>query len=225
MPDVRPSEEENAALNAQLESLRSACERPMRCTLCRTRTKFVFGEGSPAARLMLVGEGPGEQEDLSGRPFVGPAGQLLDKVLESVGFARSDVYITNVVKCRPPGNRTPTDQEMAECGPILLEQIRIIRPRLIGMLGNVAKSFFLGKTAPGITRCQGQFFDWKDGIQLQALYHPSFLLRNQQRTVGSPKWQTWQSMKELRRRYDALVAGQTPAAPPPATEPGQQSLF
>ncbi|MBI3892413.1 MAG: uracil-DNA glycosylase [Candidatus Wallbacteria bacterium] len=195
----------------------------MRCKLCRTRTKFVFGEGSPTARLMFVGEGPGEQEDLSGRPFVGPAGQLLDKVLQSVGITREEVYITNVVKCRPPGNRTPTDEEMAECGPILMEQIRILKPRLIGALGNVAKNFFLGKTAPGITRCMGQFFPWKDGIELQALYHPSFLLRNQQRTVGSPKWQMWQAMKELKRRYDMMRTGE--AAPESPGSKGQLSLF
>lgn len=203
-----------------LDALRTRCVSPRHCQLCKTRTNFVFGEGAPDAALMLVGEGPGEQEDLTGRPFVGPAGQLLDKILASVGFKREEVYITNIVKCRPPGNRVPTELEMAECSPILQEQIRLIRPKVIGMLGNVPKSFFLGKTAPGITRCLGQYYDWKDGIQLVALYHPSYLLRNQQRNVGSPKWQMWQAMKELRRRYDALVTGQPMAA---AGEPGEQT--
>lgn len=174
------------------------------CKLCATRTHFVFGEGDPAAKLMFVGEGPGEQEDLTGRPFVGKAGQLLDQILSSVNIAREEVYITNIVKCRPPGNRTPTDQEVAECSPILMEQIALIRPRIIAMLGNAAKNFFLEKKAPGITRCHGQYFPWKDGIELVALYHPSFLLRNQQRTKGSPKWQMWQAMKELKARYDQV---------------------
>lgn len=163
---------------------------------------LVFGEGDPDARLMIVGEAPGEDEDASGRPFVGRAGQLLDKVLASVGIDRDTVYITNIVKFRPPGNRNPRPDEIAASEPVLLEQIRLVRPQVIATLGNVPTQYFL-RTAEGITKTHGQWHEWQQ-VRVFPLYHPAYLLRNASRERGSPKWQTWQDMKELRRVLDAL---------------------
>ncbi len=164
--------------------------------------RLVFGEGNPDADLMIIGEAPGEDEDLSGRPFVGRAGQLLDKILASVGIDRDDIYITNIVKFRPPGNRNPKPEEIAASEPILLEQIRIIRPQIIATLGNVPTQYFL-KTRDGITRTHGTWHDWH-GIFIFPLYHPAYLLRNPSRERGSPKWQMWQDMKELKTKLDGL---------------------
>lgn len=163
---------------------------------------LVFGEGDPDANLVFVGEAPGEEEDLTGRPFVGRAGQLLDKILESVGLNRDLVYITNIVKFRPPGNRNPTPEEVAVSEPVLLQQLRIIRPQIIATLGNVPTQYFLATTL-GITRTHGTWQEWH-GIKVMPLYHPAYLLRNAGREQGSPKWQTWQDMKELKRVLDAL---------------------
>src|SRR5690554_3699548 len=163
---------------------------------------LVFGEGDPDARLVLIGEAPGEEEDLTGRPFVGRAGQLLDKILASVGLEREQVYITNVVKFRPPGNRNPTPAEVAASERVLLEQIRIIQPQVIGTLGNVPTQYFL-KTTEGITRLRGRWFDWH-GIRVMPLFHPAYLLRNPSRERGGPKWLMWQDMQEVKRALDAL---------------------
>lgn len=163
---------------------------------------LVFGEGDPDAQLMIVGEAPGEDEDLSGRPFVGRAGQLLDRVLASVGIERDSVYITNIVKFRPPGNRNPRPDEIAASEPVLLEQIRLIRPQVIATLGNVPTQYFL-RTNDGITRTHGQWYEWQQ-LRVFPLYHPAYLLRNASRERGSPKWQTWNDMKELKRVLDTL---------------------
>lgn len=163
---------------------------------------LVFGEGDPDAQLMIVGEAPGEDEDASGRPFVGRAGQLLDRVLASVGIERDAVYITNIVKFRPPGNRNPRPEEIAVSEPVLLEQIRLIRPQVIATLGNVPTQYFL-RTNEGITRTHGQWYDWQQ-LRVFPLYHPAYLLRNASRERGSPKWQTWNDMKELKRVLDTL---------------------
>ena len=172
-------------------------------------TNLVFGEGNPDARLMLIGEAPGEEEDLSGRPFVGRAGQLLDRVIASVGLDRDDIYITNIVKFRPPGNRNPRPEEIAASEPVLLDQIRLIRPQVIGTLGNVPTQYFLG-TRDGITRTHGKWFSWH-GIRVFPLYHPAYLLRNPSRERGGPKWQTWQDMQELVRVLETLpLKGPTP---------------
>ena len=184
-----------------LEDLeRQAAERPE--ALHDLSHNLVFGEGDPDARLMLVGEAPGEEEDLSGRPFVGRAGQLLDRVLASVGLDRDEIYITNMVKFRPPGNRNPRPEEIAASEPVLLTQIKLIRPQIIGTLGNVPTQYFLG-TKDGITRTHGQWFDWH-GIRVFPLYHPAYLLRNPSRERGGPKWQTWQDMQELVRVLETL---------------------
>ncbi len=163
---------------------------------------LVFGEGNSDAKLMIVGEAPGEDEDLSGRPFVGRAGQLLDKILESVAMNRDDIYITNMVKYRPPNNRNPTPQETLVSEPLLLEQIKLIRPQVIATLGNVPTQYFL-KTKDGITKTHGQWFEWHD-MKVFPLFHPAYLLRNPSRERGSPKWQMWEDMKELKKVLDAL---------------------
>lgn len=163
---------------------------------------LVFGEGDPNADLMIVGEAPGEDEDLSGRPFVGRAGQLLDKVLAAVDIDRQDAYITNMVKFRPPGNRKPEQEEIDVSVPVLLEQIRLIRPQVIVTLGNVPTQWFLN-TKEGITKLRGQWAEWH-GVRVMPLYHPAYLLRNAGREVGSPKWQTWQDVKALKLTLDQL---------------------
>jgi len=179
---------------------RAAAERP--AVLHELSENLVFGEGDPDARLVLVGEAPGEDEDESGRPFVGRAGQLLDKVLASVGIDRGDVYITNIVKFRPPGNRNPRPEEVAASEWVLLEQLRIIRPQIVAPLGNVPTQYFL-RTTDGISRTRGKWYDWH-GIRLFPLFHPAYLLRNPSRERGAPKWITWNDMKELKRVLDDL---------------------
>lgn len=163
---------------------------------------LVFGEGDPDADLMIVGEAPGEDEDLSGRPFVGRAGQLLDRILASVEIDRDDVYITNMLKFRPPGNRTPRPEEIAAGLPILLAQIKAIRPQVIATLGNVPTQWFLN-TKDGITKTRGRWHAWQ-GLRVLPLYHPAYLLRNPSREHGSPKWQTWQDMQMLKAALVAL---------------------
>ncbi len=197
---------------------RDAARRPE--ALHDLSTNLVFGEGDPDARLMLVGEAPGEEEDLSGRPFVGRAGQLLDRVLASVDLDRDAVYITNMVKFRPPGNRNPRPEEIAASEPLLLEQIRLIRPQVIATLGNVPTQYFLD-TKEGITRTHGKWYEWH-GIRVFPLYHPAYLLRNPSRDRGGPKWQTWQDMQELVR----VLAELPPKGPPvPIDTARQGGLF
>jgi DNA polymerase len=150
-----------------------ACER---CKLGRGRTKLVFGVGSPHAELMFVGEGPGEDEDLQGEPFVGRAGQLLTKMIEAMGFARADVYIANVVKCRPPGNRNPEPDEIEACEPFLRAQISAVRPRVIVALGKFAAQTLLRDTSP-ISRLRGRWFAY-EGVKLMPTFHPAYLLRS-----------------------------------------------
>lgn len=177
------------------------------CTKCRlhqSRTHVVFGEGSTRSPVIFIGEGPGEVEDATGRPFVGPAGQKLTEILESVGIARESVYICNMVKCRPPGNRVPQKDEIEACWPYLEAQIKHIKPKIIVALGNVPAQFFL-KTTEGITTLRGRFFPWRDGIEIYCMFHPSYLLRNPSREPGSPKYLTWQDIKKLKERLDGLL--------------------
>lgn len=179
---------------------RRAAERPP--ALADLSDRLVFGEGDPDADLVVVGEAPGEEEDATGRPFVGRAGQLLDKVLASVELHRDDVYITNMVKFRPPGNRNPKPEEIDASVPVLLEQLRLIRPQVIVTLGNVPTQWFLG-TKEGITRLRGRWADWH-GVKVLPMYHPAYLLRNPTREAGGPKWLTWQDVRALRATLDAL---------------------
>ncbi len=174
------------------------------CTKCRlhqSRTNVVFGEGSTTSPVIFIGEGPGEVEDSTGRPFVGPAGQKLTEILQSVRIPRESVYISNMVKCRPPGNRTPQPDEIETCWPYLEAQIRHIKPKIIVALGNVPAQYLL-KTTEGITTLRGRFFSWRDGIEIYCMFHPSYLLRNPSREPGSPKYLTWQDIKKLKERLD-----------------------
>lgn len=174
-----------------LESIRSEFGDCKRCKLHKTRTNIVFGVGNPNAKLMFVGEGPGEDEDLQAEPFVGRAGQLLTKIIEAMGLKRSDVYIANVVKCRPPENRNPEPDEISECRPFLEKQLDAIKPQIIVALGNHAAQTLLN-TDKGITKIRGQFFYYKDNIRLMPTYHPSYLLRNE-----SKKKEVWEDMQKV----------------------------
>ena len=177
------------------EALSAECARCEGCELCHTRHKLVFGVGDKNARLMFIGEGPGEQEDLRGEPFVGPAGQLLDRMLEIIYLRREDVYITNIVKCRPPRNRDPLPAEQNACIGWLRRQIALVDPESIVFLGRIAACYFLGKDFK-ITRQHGQFYDW-DGRRVMALYHPSALLRD-----PSKRPETFVDLKTLKQELD-----------------------
>jgi uracil-DNA glycosylase len=159
---------------ADLERDALACTR---CPLAETRTQVVFGVGDPDADLMFVGEGPGEQEDLTGEPFVGRAGRLLTGLIEGIGLDRESVYIANVVKCRPPGNRDPLPLEIETCRPYLEAQIEFIDPRVVVTLGNFATKLLLA-TKDGITKLRGQEFPFRDHAVLIPVLHPSAVLRN-----------------------------------------------
>ena len=179
---------------------RRASVRP--AALAELSENLVFGEGDPDADLMIVGEAPGEEEDRSGRPFVGRAGQLLDRVLASVSIQRDEVYITNMLKFRPPGNRVPRPDELEASLPLLLEQVRLVRPQVIVTLGNVPTQWFL-KTKEGITRTRGRWASWH-GVRVFPMYHPAYLLRNASRERGGPKWQTWEDVQQLKNALEAL---------------------
>ena len=166
-----------------------ACTRCKLCTL--GRSQIVFGVGNPKARLMFVGEAPGEDEDKKGEPFVGRAGQLLTKIIEAIGLTRDQVYIANVIKCRPPGNRNPEPDEVASCEPFLFRQIDVIQPKVIVPLGKFAAQSLL-KTMDPITRLRGRQFDYR-GAVLIPTFHPAYLLRN-----PSAKREVWEDMKKVR---------------------------
>jgi len=166
-----------------------ACTRCKLCTL--GRSQIVFGVGNPRARLMFVGEAPGEDEDRKGEPFVGRAGQLLTKIIEAIGLTRDQVYIANVIKCRPPGNRNPENDEVAACEPFLFRQIEVIQPKVIVPLGKFAAQCLL-KTMDPITKLRGRQFDYR-GTTLIPTFHPAYLLRN-----PSAKREVWEDMKKVR---------------------------
>lgn len=165
-----------------------------RCRLAKHRKKIVFGAGSSSARIVFVGEGPGFEEDQQGEPFVGPAGQLLTKIIEAIHLSREQVYICNIVKCRPPRNRNPQPDEIKTCFPFLDRQIAAIRPDFICALGSVAAQTLLCTDIP-ISRLRGRFHDYK-GIKLLPTYHPAYLLRNTDK-----KRDVWEDMKMLMREY------------------------
>ena len=173
------------------EDIRNDIGECVRCPLYQGRTKIVHTEGSAGGRLMFVGEAPGADEDASGRPFVGRAGQLLNKIIEAIGLKREDVLIGNVNRCRPPGNRTPTTEEARTCKPFLLREIAVARPEVIVVLGNTAMKNLLD-TKEGITRLRGQFQDYS-GIKVMPTFHPAYLLRD-----PSKKRETWEDMKTVR---------------------------
>lgn len=189
-----------APVQETLEAIRAEMGDCHRCKLGATRTKLVFGEGSPEARLMFIGEGPGADEDASGRPFVGRAGQLLTKMIEAINLKREDVYIANVVKSRPPGNRTPETDEVRACIPFLFRQIASIKPKLIVALGNPAMQALLD-TKIGITKMRGQFAVYPRDPQIKVLptFHPAYLLRSPDK-----KREAWEDLKKVR----AFLAGE-----------------
>ncbi len=171
-------------------------------------TKMVISRGNPKARLMLIGEAPGPQENEQGKPFVGRSGKLLDKILQAAAFdSDEDIFISNSVFRMPPGEggktfRKPTNDEIAYYKPYLLEIVRLIDPLLVLLIGNVATQSILGKT--GITKLRGQWFDWNGRICMP-IFHPAYLLRNPSREPGKPKAMMWQDIQEVRRKYDELV--------------------
>lgn len=177
--------EDLAALEAQVRT----CQR---CRLAEGRTKLVFGEGRAPAEIMFIGEAPGAEEDLAGRPFVGPAGQLLTKIIQAMGLDRQEVYIANVVKCRPPKNRTPQPDEVAACLPFLEDQITLVRPKVIVALGSLAAQTLLAEKTP-ISRLRGRFHD-RQGIPVMPTFHPSYLLRGEERPR---KVLVWSDMKQV----------------------------
>jgi DNA polymerase len=189
-----------------LEEARSRCEKCAKCPLHLTKTHYVFSDGRPNSKLMLIGEAPGYYEDLEGLPFVGKSGQLLDRIFASVGLDRKEhVYICNTIKCRPPDNRNPAPEEKAACREYLDAQLEILKPRIILLCGSVAVASMMDGM-PGITKIRGQWFDGPYGARMMPVFHPSYLLRNDSREPGSPKWLTWQDIREVKRAYDALEA-------------------
>jgi len=179
---------------ASLDELRPIVLECRRCPLAETRNNVVFGEGDPHAKLMFIGEGPGYDEDMQGRPFVGKAGQLLDKMIAAMQFQREEVYIANVVKCRPPGNRVPSPDEATACIGYLKRQIELIRPEVIVLLGATAVNFLLGKRE-GITRLRGKWLGY-EGIPVMPTFHPAFLLRQ-----DSAKRDAWADLQQVMKVF------------------------
>jgi uracil-DNA glycosylase family 4 len=194
---VAQREAEPASREQQLAGVRTTLGDCKRCRLSEVRRNLVFGVGSPNADLMLVGEAPGREEDLQGEPFVGAAGQLLTKMLGAMGLSRDDVYICNILKCRPPQNRDPEPDEVETCEPFLRMQIDAIGPRIIIALGNFAAKTLL-RTTTGITHLRGSFREYH-GIPLMPTFHPAYLLRNE-----AGKRPAWQDLKAVMREMDRL---------------------
>lgn len=196
---------------AALQALRDSLGDCSRCKLCKGRTNVVFGEGDARARVMFVGEAPGFHEDQQARPFVGAAGQLLDRIIENgMGLRRAEVYIANVNKCRPPDNREPEPDEVAACLPFLREQVRIVRPEVLVCLGRVASSNLLGTSLPMRT-LRGRPLTY-EGIPVVVTWHPAYLLRN-----PAAKAETWEDVKRVNRM---LGRPERPTGPPPPAESG-----
>ena len=184
-----------------LDELKKACEGCQKCGLSEARTNIVFGTGDENADVLFVGEAPGEQEDLSGTPFVGRAGKLLNALLAEVGIARERVYIANILKCRPPENRDPTPAEEDACLPYLFEQIRIINPKIIVCLGRISAARLIKKDFR-ITKEHGVSF-LRDGLLLTAIYHPAFVLRDPRK-----RGDVLADLREIRKKIDELDKGE-----------------
>lgn len=189
----KPGWEKSKSLT-ELENLICNCTK---CNLSKNRNKFVFGSGNENADIMVVGEGPGAEEDKQGLPFVGRAGKLLTDILKAINFTREEVYIANIVKCRPPGNRIPLPDEMDTCLPYLKKQIELIKPKLILCLGLTAAKGLL-KKKDSLTKMRGNVYDF-EGAKVMVTYHPAALLRN-------PNWKkaTWEDVQQFRKLYDEL---------------------
>jgi len=196
-PKKAPAPPAAPASSLTLEEVREELGDCRRCKLHSTRTNIVFGTGTPKARLVFVGEGPGRDEDLQGKPFVGLAGQLLTKIIQAIQLTREEVYIANIIKCRPPGNRNPEPDEIRACEPFLIKQLQAIRPKLICALGTFAAQTLL-KTEEKISLLRGRFHQYQ-GIPLMPTYHPAYLLRN-----PNFKRDVWEDMKKIKKEYDRL---------------------
>lgn len=188
-------------------ALRHECRRRAlscsACALSKTRHSVVFGEGDENTRLMFIGEGPGADEDEQGRPFVGRAGQLLTQILSAADIDRDAVYITNIVKCRPPNNRVPLPEEMSACDTFLQTQILLIKPAILVLLGSTPTKWIL-KTTEGITKLRGRWFNWR-GIAVMPMFHPSYLLRHPDgKKTGSPKHLSWLDIQEVKKQWDSV---------------------
>ncbi|MFN3872162.1 MAG: uracil-DNA glycosylase family protein [Ignavibacterium sp.] len=181
-----------------LDELNNLIKNCTKCELHKNRNNFVFGSGNPDADVMVIGEGPGAEEDKQGLPFVGRAGQLLTDILKAIKFERNEVYIANIVKCRPPENRTPLPEEMETCIPYLKKQIALIKPKMILCLGLTAAKGLLRKKE-SLTALRGKFFDY-EGIKVMVTFHPAALLRN-------PNWKRdcWEDVKKFRKMYDEIL--------------------
>jgi uracil-DNA glycosylase family 4 len=196
--------QEPLALRGSLPRPYESCEALSRaimvcqhCRLVRGRRQAVPGQGPQNSRLMFIGEGPGSEEDRQGRPFIGPAGQLLTKMIQAINLTREEVYITNVVKCRPPENRTPFEDEVEACRSFLEEEIRLVDPKILVLLGSTAAQT-LTRSKKSISDLRGNLLDFK-GRRLIATYHPAYLLRNPE-----AKREAWEDLKRVRREYDGL---------------------
>jgi len=179
-----------AAARETLEDIRTDLGDCRRCRLCETRKNIVFGAGSPTAGILFIGEAPGRDEDDQGEPFVGEAGQLLTKMIKAMGFERQEVYICNLLKCRPPGNRNPDETEISQCSPFLLRQIQAIAPKAIIALGTFAAQTLLVSKEP-ISRLRGHFHDYHS-IPLMPTFHPAFLLRSPEK-----KREVWADLQQV----------------------------
>ncbi|GAB4305736.1 MAG: hypothetical protein Kow0090_21190 [Myxococcota bacterium] len=191
IPQWKGSPKSREEIERALGGVRAEIGDCARCRLSAGRKHIVFGDGNPKTRIVFVGEGPGEDEDKQGLPFVGRAGKLLDRIISAMGLSRETAYICNVVKCRPPGNRNPLPDEQATCGKFLEKQLEIIEPEMIVALGAIAANYLLGTQMP-IGKLRGRFERWR-GAKLMPTYHPSFLLRSPE--IGRPK--VWEDMQKV----------------------------
>ena len=188
---------------SSLKKLNSECVECTSCNLSETRKNVVVGKGNESAQVVIIGQGPGEQEDITGLPFVGRAGKMLDTALSSVDIdPLEDCYITNIVKCRPPNNRKPSAVESEACMPWLNEQINLLKPKIIILAGSTAVQSFLGIDEP-ISKIRGQWIE-KDNIKYMPIFHPSYLLRNPSKNKGKPKWLTWQDLKKVKKELNSI---------------------
>jgi DNA polymerase len=207
---ILPIETKNAATVKQdmtnkelLEQFYDEFKDCQQCTLCRERTKIVLGTGNPFAKVVFIGEGPGREEDLKGLPFVGPAGEILERMLKKMGFTRREVYITNIVKCRPPQNRNPQEEEITSCAPLLEKQLKIIQPKYIFCLGKVAANTLLKNDATLGSLRKNIYASF--GAKMFVTYHPAALLREQ-----SLFWDVFEDMKLFRQVYDKEIGDKPP---------------
>jgi uracil-DNA glycosylase len=190
--------EKEKEVEDSLEIIRKEVGMCTRCRLHENRTRAVPGEGKGDAKLVFIGEGPGRDEDIQGKPFVGRAGQLLTKIIEAIDLTRDDVYITNIVKCRPPGNRNPKDDEIFACNSYLLRQLKLIKPKIICTLGSFAAKTLLETDVP-ISKLRGRFHTYND-IMLMPTFHPAYLLRN-----PAEKKRVWEDMQMVQKEYNAAT--------------------